>query len=431
MNVYAIANWFTVCCEAYYMYILFEAFLKRRGGVSKFVYYAAVICMAVLISISNYLFGSGVRNLVLMILIGSVISFIYEGSLKIRLLTSILVIMVGVFTEVLTLFAISIIFNVSVVVIVENGYWRLITIAVSKTLGYALIKWFAHKVSNDVKYINTSYWVLFAATFVLTAVVMGTFCEVLEYGTSRYVYNLIMGCSVGVCITGVIILHLYERTLKQQDILTQQKLSQMQLENQIKHYDELMLSHQRVRKVKHDLENHLNVIKAQINNSDYGQVVKYIDDLMEQTGSTYTRFDTGNTVLDAILSMKMEEAENKGITFKTNLQIPSKLPIDSSDICAIFGNALDNAIEACVKVSDKPEISLELVYGENTLMCRIENSAPEDLDIDKATTKKDIHNHGIGRISINSALEKYNAVSENEMIDGKYVFSFVVMDIDK
>lgn len=61
--------------------------------------------------------------------------------------------------------------------------------------------------------------------------------------------------------------------------------------------------------------------------------------------------DTGNPALDAIISAKQAVVAQKGIAFHYQLQIPKQLPIAPEDICVIFGNALDNAIEACEHVT--------------------------------------------------------------------------------
>ncbi len=430
MNVYAIADQITGCFEAYFFYLLFEGFLKRRSALSRGVYYIAVLVMAILINLSNYLLSVGVANLIFMTLIGFFVSFIYEGTVKFRLLTPALGIMVIIITEVVTLFALSVIFDTPVNSIIANGYLRIIGIAVSKMLGYVIIKYITHRINNELNYMNTNYWLLFFLMFLSSTLTMCTFCKVLEDGASEYVRRLIIVCACGVSITTIVILYLYEKTLKQQNFLTKQQLQQMQLTNQVKHYDALMMSQEKIRKTKHDLKNHLNAIKAQIDNNENAQAVEYINSILEDVGEGNTCFNTGNTVLDAILSVKKEEAEKKGICFNADLLIPSNLPVAAADICVIFGNALDNAIEACEKVSDKPYILVELVYGENTLMCKIENSSIGNTDTGRATTKADIHDHGIGKMNIKRALEHYNSIYETESLNDRYIFSFMLMDMD-
>lgn len=428
MNIYVIANWITGCFEAFFFYFLFEGFLERRSNISQYLYFVAVIAMAVLIDVSNFLFSVGIVNLVFMMLIGFIASFIYEGKLKFRLLIPALVIMVIIVTEIVTLFALSVLFDKSVNIITANGYMRIVGIAVSKILGYVIIRYITHRLNKELKYINTNYWILFLVVFLSSTLTMCTLCKVLEDGASEYLRRMIIICSCGASITAIVTLYLYERTLKQNDV--QQELQQMQLKNQVKHYDELMMSQEQIRKTKHDLKNHLYAIKALIDNEERSPAVAYIHSILEDISGGNVSFNTGNTVLDAILSVKKEDAERKGICFTANLLVPSGLPVTAEDICVIFGNALDNAIEACEKVEKKPYIFVELVYGENTLMCKIENSSPLAIESGRATTKEDVHNHGIGKKNIERALEHYNSVYETESSDDRYVFSFLIMDLD-
>ena len=138
--------------------------------------------------------------------------------------------------------------------------------------------------------------------------------------------------------------------------------------------------------------------------------------------------DTGNVAFDAIISTKRTFAESKGIEFVTNIQIPEKLNIEAIDLCVIFGNALDNAIEACEKFTDvRRYISLSAVYDEQQLICKIVNSAIKPNDT-LNTTKPDKNNHGFGIENIKQALSKYNHVMKIDQSNGEFVLSFVIFN---
>lgn len=431
MNIYDAADLLTGFFEAYFLYLLFEAFLKRRKSVNKNIYYLMIIITAVLINISNIAFSSGVLNLMLIIIMAFLYSFIYEGKLKARMILSALGIMVAAITEVITLFGLSLIFDEQINILIDNKYFRLMGIVISKMLGYISVRYITYRANKELQYMNTSYWLLFFFMFFSTTLTMCTFCRILEEGASDYVRRLIIVCACGLNVMAIAIVYIYERTLKQNDTLTKQQLSQMQLTNQVKHYSALMMSQEQVRATKHDLKNHLLSIKAKIDKTEYGQALEYINSMLEQIGNASVHVDTGNTVLDAILSVKKEEAEKKGIDFTMNLRIPADLPIDDADICVIFGNALDNAIEACERAGENAYISTELVYGEDTLLCKIENSCPENKDFGSHTSKKDLHNHGIGKMNIERALEKYTNVCKSEDLGDRYIFSVAFMNLDK
>lgn len=276
---------------------------------------------------------------------------------------------------------------------------------------------------------TANHWLVFFLVFLSSTLTMCTFCKILEDGTSEYARNMIIVCSIGLCFTTILILFLYEKNLKQQEELTKQQLLQSQLSNQIKHYNDLMMSQEQVRSTKHDLKNHLIAIRTYINNNDSIVATDYIDKLLDELDIHNIFFDTGNTILDAMLSVKKNKAEQKGIKFTAKLIIPAKLPINDTDICIIFGNILDNAIEACEKVKTSPYISVELIYGEDTLFCKIENSCINADSNNQITTKENAANHGIGKMNIQRTLEKYSSMYDIQCSDSKYILTIMFINL--
>ena len=142
-----------------------------------------------------------------------------------------------------------------------------------------------------------------------------------------------------------------------------------------------------------------------------------------------TTFDTGNTVLDAILTLKKTVAEEKNIEFNLKICIPKDLPMSHDDECIIFGNALDNAIEACDKVKENRYINVYMQYDRDKLICKITNSCVKRTDKPKVTTKKDEKNHGIGTDNIMKALDNYKSISKTTHTDNEYELFFIIMDL--
>lgn len=139
-------------------------------------------------------------------------------------------------------------------------------------------------------------------------------------------------------------------------------------------------------------------------------------------------FDTGNPALDATLSAKKTLAEEQSIHFSTKLNLEENLPIAPEDICTIFGNALDNAIEACLRLDEDQQksIDISLVQLDTVLLCKISNTAPEQTGNDLSTSKKDSENHGFGLANLRESLTKYNSAPEIEWQQGKFSLSFVL-----
>lgn len=256
---------------------------------------------------------------------------------------------------------------------------------------------------------------------------MFTFFKITELNEFVYMRNLTIISSISLSTASMIVLFLYENTLKQKSLLSKQQMSEVQLKEQVKHYNDIMMTQGQVKKIRHDLKNHLLSIMAMIKSNDSEKCINYIKSLLENVDISNSYIDTGNIVLDAIISAKITEAEKKGIEFNSEIQIPSNLPISQEDECVIFGNALDNAIEAAIKVKDKKYINLSLIFNKDTLTCKISNSYDGNCNL--ITTKSDIRNHGLGKENIKKALEKYNSIARVIEENNEYILTFVLMGL--
>jgi sensor histidine kinase regulating citrate/malate metabolism len=83
------------------------------------------------------------------------------------------------------------------------------------------------------------------------------------------------------------------------------------------------------------------------------------------------------------------------------------------DIYAVFGNALDNAITAVMKLEDptKRIVSLKMITWNNMIVIQVQNYYKADLQFEQGlplTTKADRMEHGYGMKSIRYIAEKYN-----------------------
>lgn len=139
--------------------------------------------------------------------------------------------------------------------------------------------------------------------------------------------------------------------------------------------------------------------------------------------------NTGNNALDAILSTKKSLAESKDIVFNNEIRIQERLPLDAKDLCIIFGNALDNAIEACDRLPENAEkrIDLLLVQDAHTLFCTLSNTAPANNDRRFTTSKTDTINHGFGLQNIRDALANYGAEPVIEQEGERFSLSFNIV----
>lgn len=215
----------------------------------------------------------------------------------------------------------------------------------------------------------------------------------------------------------------YERFLKLE--IQKQKYEQ-QITSQSKHIDEILVMQKQIKKFRHDSSHHFTALKGFFANQQIQDGLKYIEKISGDLEQNEI-IDTGNTAFDAIVSTKKVLAESKNIEFDLQILIPEKLQVDAVDLCVIFGNALDNAIEACEKLESHRMINVSAIYDDCQLICKITNTAlPNTSRLQ--TTKDDKENHGFGLDNIKQVLSKYNHVLKIDQSDNEFVLSFIIFN---
>ncbi len=177
---------------------------------------------------------------------------------------------------------------------------------------------------------------------------------------------------------------------------------------------ERQLAESDVRRVHHDIKNHLLAIRRL--SGDPEALERYLDTLIHrELAAIEGLFHTGSEILDGLLGEKAAQAGRNGVRLEAVLDIRPFPRMEDIDVCAIFGNILDNAIEASSQLADpgKKTISLKSTRAANQLIITCANFYSGQLRLSSglpATTKADPLHHGIGLSSVRRSVEKYGGV---------------------
>lgn len=427
MRLYSVVDLITGIFEAITAFMLFDNYLEKRADVPKYLYYIGIIVLAIGINICNKFFSYNYLNLIGIAIMMILATFLYIADIKSRVLISILSLTISACSEIIILFIISLLKNVDKTEVYMNPQLRFMGIILSKALNLAIVKITCLLSHKHTMKMPLSYWVLYTTVFVIT---LSTIYLIFSVQVNNSFTYISVFCAIGLLYSVFIILYLYERMAIQADKLKEKELMERQFNYQVNHLKELMLAQEQI-SVYHDLSNHMLSLKSYMDSHNYKEGNDYLKKLMEKIDLKSDIIDTGNTVIDAVITAKQNLARNNDIDFTVHLQIPTNLQIDSSDICVVLGNALDNAIEACEKQMGRKYINMRIVYHENILSCKITNPVlPEDINnTSLKTTKQNAEDHGIGIKNIKRTLEKYKSIYRMEYDAEEFVFSFMIYDI--
>lgn len=131
---------------------------------------------------------------------------------------------------------------------------------------------------------------------------------------------------------------------------------------------------------------------------------------------------TGNSALDIVLTEKSLTAKKNNIQFSTIVDGNALDFISDTDMYALFGNILDNAIDSVMKETDldKRIISLKVTRHGKFVHIESENYCSQNLKFENGlsqTTKPDKENHGFGMLSIKYLVRRYGGIMDIRLRD--------------
>lgn len=175
-------------------------------------------------------------------------------------------------------------------------------------------------------------------------------------------------------------------------------------------------SEKELRSLHHDMKNHLMTIQEMSRQLNCPPIQQYTQQLLQRTTSYERHIKTGNHLLDALIEDKFTLARQEGIVVQANLDFHQIDYVEPIDLCTIFANALDNAIEACKKVpsSQVKYIDISSTVSAQQLFVTIQNSYIGHLTFYQGrpiTTKPFSHRHGFGLVNLQKAMEHYCGVA--------------------
>lgn len=416
--------------EAIIVFMYINTYVEKRDKTLGYPYLCAVIILSVAIILSNIIFKLGMLNFVAMILSTFAVSFIFSKSIKKNMILSIISILILAISEIIVVFLIAVVEYVAIYQVATEDNYQILGTILSKLFAFLMFKILCvrHK-DNNITTMKTSYWILFMIMFITSVITIFLIFESKLENKSVVMYNLSIISSFGLLYSCFIALYLYENLSRQATIEKQQEIFKQQIKAQSKHLDEILITQKEMKKLRHDLHNHNISLQGYFENEDYKAGLEYIKNMNNIIGSSEDSIETGNVALDAIINSKRSIAVSKNIEFNTHIQIPENLFVNAIDICIIFGNALDNSIEACEQISEGiRRITVNIVYEDNSIICKISNTALKHKGKFLQTTKKDNIEHGFGIKNIETAISKYNNVFRFIQDDDEFTLSFVIFN---
>lgn len=250
--------------------------------------------------------------------------------------------------------------------------------------------------------------------------------EILELQKSKMIYFIITLLLTTTIIIIAIIVEKKHKKLLKENILILEKNDLIKQQ----YYENIKENHENIKSIKHDIKNHIILVNKLMRDKEFEQTKKYIQGIEKRIDNNWD-FNTNNKIIDAIVFNKLETCKLEGINLELDIKIPREIPMDEFDICVIYGNLLDNAIESCKKINNgiNKYIKLKTLIKGDYLFLNIKNSSVEKISLKEGnfiTTKKDKSNHGIGINSIKNSVNKYGGEVKIDFTEFEFNVSIII-----
>lgn len=177
-----------------------------------------------------------------------------------------------------------------------------------------------------------------------------------------------------------------------------------------------------VKRMRHDLKNHLEIINTLCEEERYEELREYTASLNKEAASLGNIIFTGNEIADMVLRSKMKLAMDHNISFEFNGTLEALKKLEAPDICGLLSNAYDNALDACASIPNA-YIRTRVSTTPNYTVIQITNPVLEKVHIRNnrvGTTKKEPHDHGYGMEIMKRIARKYHGECLFECTDTEF-----------
>lgn len=282
---------------------------------------------------------------------------------------------------------------------------------------------------NGIKNISIKYLViftviLFADLFMLTLMLGVTLEEMAYRNRVLYVISYIaVVIGIFIQLTAVILLLVSRNEHEEKEQIIKEYL-----EEQVKYYEYLENKEKETKKFRHDIRGHLYFLNKLKNEGNSQKFDEYLQEIIDKVDDLGNNINVGNDIVNAVINKAYTEADKKNIKFKVSGHFPARCNTSTYNLCTIFYNLLNNAIEAADK-TEKREVWVICQYTDKEIIVEIGNYfySKERLDKNKLhTTKCEEDYHGWGIKNVEDSVKDSEGLMDIEIKEDKFIVSLTL-----
>lgn len=319
----------------------------------------------------------------------------------------------------------------------ENSISVFIRMGYVMLTAFLIIKFFAGPYREALQFVNKRwrYPAICAVIFELLITYITSYPTIIKERPEDFLMVGVI-CVVLLCIMldyVKIVLDLKKDSMEllNQEILNKElELSRLQINQSEKQYEVITDSIDRSRRFRHDMKHYVVAIKTMLADNRIDELKAYVNAMHNDLEEAAIKVYCQDYVANLLLSRYAELCEKENIKFTCDTNIPSRFIANELHLCALLGNALENACEACSRMEEGEEfVDIKASVSNGNLIIIIRNSFDGTIfqqGEKLGSCKREDHSIGIGLSSIQAIAEIYNGYCQHG-IEGKVFNLFIAL----
>lgn len=179
---------------------------------------------------------------------------------------------------------------------------------------------------------------------------------------------------------------------------------------------------------RHDMHHHNAVIMGLLQSGDMGNLKAYMKSFDETLDANHVNTFCLNPIANSILNLYVSRAAKENIKTEFHVNVPESIGIDNIDLTCVLGNALENALEGCLRLPEdqEKEITVTVKYFDHRLRVKLENTCRTDIIFEGELPVTQKTGGGTGTKSILYTAERYDGTAGFSAMNGKFITQIVL-----
>ena len=225
------------------------------------------------------------------------------------------------------------------------------------------------------------------------------------------------------------LLHSLDTVRKQAALAEQLAFQENLLAIQRTQHDQLMRHMEHIRTARHDLRHHWEALHAYLEAGDLDGLRSYLDAYGKKLPANIQQLFCKNFAVNAVLNYYAEASHLEQTEFTARVELPDELPVSEPELCALLGNLLENALEACRQVTEAASRFIRVGgYADGShVVITVDNACERAPDEENGRLLSSKHpGFGIGTSSVRSTAERTGGTAEFSCRDGVFCASVLL-----